>query len=126
MRKGSERVEKINIEKRTMISDFNCIEEKILPHFKGGEKSMAARMYSDGKVKILKARLEPGASIGLHTHDTSCEIIFLTRGTAKVLYNGEELTLQEGQCHYCPKGDSHSLINDSEADVEFTAVVPEQ
>lgn len=109
-----------------MIIDFNEMEEQVLPHFKGGEKSMTARMCFDGKVRLLKASLEPGASIGMHTHDTSCEIIFLTQGTGTVLYNGETLTLHEGQCHYCPKGQTHSLINRSEETIHFTAVVPEQ
>ncbi len=109
-----------------MILDFNNIEEKDIPNFKGGEKSLAARMFFDGSVRILKGRLVPSASIGMHTHETRCEVIFLTRGTAKVIYNGESFVLQAGQCHYCPKGHTHSLVNDSTDDVEFTAVVPEQ
>lgn len=64
-----------------MIIDFNKIEEQSIPNFKGGEKSLEARMYFDGTNRVLKGRLQPGASIGLHTHDDSCEMIFLTRGT---------------------------------------------
>lgn len=109
-----------------MILDFNTIEEQSLPNFKGGEKSLEARMYFDGKCRIMKARLQPGASIGLHTHETNCEVIFLTKGNAHVLYEGEMIAINEGQCHYCPKGCSHSLINDSDEEIQFTAVVPEQ
>lgn len=109
-----------------MIIDFKTIEETSHPNFKGGEKSMEARMFYDGLNRIMKARLQPGASIGLHTHDVSSEIIFITKGEGHVLYDGEMLTLQAGDCHYCAKGHSHSLINDSEADLEFTAVVPAQ
>lgn len=109
-----------------MIIDFNNIEEQRLPNFKGGEKELAARMYFDGKVRIMKARLIPGASIGMHTHDTSCEIVFITKGNACVDYMGELIDLPQGSCHYCPKGHTHSLMNKSDADVEFTAVVPEQ
>lgn len=109
-----------------MIIDFKNIEEASLPNFKGGEKSLEARMFFDGKNRIFTARLQPGASIGLHTHDTSSEIIFLTKGQAHVLYNGEMIELHEGQCHYCAKGNTHSLINDSAEEVQFTAVVPEQ
>ena len=29
-------------------------------------------------------------------------------------------------CHYCPKGHTHSLINDSDAGLTFLAVIPEQ
>lgn len=109
-----------------MILDFSNIEEQSLPNFKGGEKSLEARMYFDGQCRIMQARLQPGASIGLHTHETSSEIIFITRGQGHVLFDGELLPLSEGQCHYCPKGHTHSLINDSDAELEFRAVVPEQ
>ena len=40
--------------------------------------------------------------------------------------DGEEL-LSPGQCHYCPKGHSHSLINASPTEtLVYLAVVPEQ
>lgn len=109
-----------------MIIDFNKIEEQNIPNFKGGEKSLDARMYFDGKNRILKGRLQPGASIGLHTHEGSCEMIFLTKGTATVIYDGERLTLLEGQCHYCPENHSHTLINESNEEIQFTAIVPAQ
>ena len=68
--------------------------------------------------------LEP--SIGLHTHDTSSEIIYILKGRGKVLYDGGYEEVEEGLCHYCPKGHEHSLINDSDEDLIFFAVVPEQ
>ena len=40
------------------------------------------------------------------------------------LYDGEKLTLSAGQVHYCPKGHSHTIRNDGEADVVFFAVLP--
>lgn len=109
-----------------MILDFEKIEEQRIPHFKDGEGDTLARMYFDGLNRIMRGRLEPGCSIGLHTHDTSSEVIFITKGHGSVLYDGEMLPVQEGSCHYCPKGHSHSLINNSEADLEFSAVVPQQ
>ncbi len=48
------------------------------------------------------------------------------RQRAKVkVEDGEEL-LKPGDCHYCPKGHAHSLINDSGGELEFFAVVPQQ
>ena len=41
-----------------------------------------------------------------------------------LLDDNELLTLEAGQCHYCPQGHTHSLINDSEEDLVFFAVVP--
>lgn len=109
-----------------MIIDFNKIEEAVIPNFKGGEKEVAARMFFDGAVRILKARLAPGSSIGLHTHGDSCEVIIIRSGEGKVLYDGEELRVKAGDLHYCPKGHSHTLINDSNAMLEITGIVPQQ
>lgn len=106
--------------------DFSQIEEAVFPAFKGGEKEMHARMYFDGTNRIMKARLEPGASIGMHTHDAGSEIIFITSGKGCVIFDGQRIALQEGDVHYCPKGHTHSLINDSDATLAFSAVVPQQ
>lgn len=109
-----------------MIINFNNIDETLIPNFKGGEKSIAAKMYFDETNRILYGKLESGASIGLHTHDTSSEIIYFIQGKGKVLIDGEYELVEAGICHYCPKGHTHSLINDSDADLTFFAVVPEQ
>lgn len=109
-----------------MILDFDAIEEQVLPNFKGGEKQFKTHMYTDGACKIMWASLEPGASIGVHTHETDSEIIFMLKGTGVVLCDGGSETLPAGKCHYCPKGHSHSLRNESGETIEFYAVVPEQ
>lgn len=106
--------------------DFNSIAETANPNFKGGEKETFTRMYYDGLNRIMKGRLVPGASIGMHTHDTGSEIMFITKGCGCVIYDGEKIALKEGDVHYCPKGHTHSLVNDSPADLEFSAVVPQQ
>lgn len=113
-------------EYENMRIDFDNIEETIIHNFKGGVKETAAKMYYDGLNRIMKGRLIPGASIGMHTHDTSSEIIFVTKGSGSVIYDGETISLKEGDVHYCPKGHTHSLINDSDEDLEFSAVVPQQ
>ena len=106
-----------------MILDFDAIEEQALPNFKGGEKQFKTRMYTDGACKIMRASLEPGATIGVHTHETDSEIIFMLKGTGVVLYDDGRETLSAGSCHYCPKGHSHSLRNESDETIEFYAVV---
>ena len=109
-----------------MILDFAQMETTTLKNFYGGEQELSAEMFQDGQNKILYGRLEPGATIGLHTHETSSEIIYFLRGEGKVLYDGGCEAVRAGVCHYCPKGHSHSLMNDSAAALEFFAVVPQQ
>ncbi|MCQ2448373.1 MAG: cupin domain-containing protein [Oscillibacter sp.] len=108
-----------------MIIPFDTMETTVIPHMKGGEKELSAKMFTDESGKILRGTLIPGATIGLHTHDTSYEVIYILSGTATMLYEGTIETLPAGSCHYCPKGKSHSLRNESDADVTFLAIVPE-
>lgn len=106
--------------------DFAAIEPTVIPQFKGGVGNTVARMFNDGAVKILDGRLEPGATIGLHTHETSSEVIFITAGHGYMLCDGQREELVPGACHYCPKGHSHHMVNDGTEDLAFLAVVPEQ
>ena len=109
-----------------MMIKFNEMPDTVLEHFNGGEGQFIAKMFNDGTNKILRGRLEPGCSIGLHLHDNSSEIIYILSGTGKVLCDGAYEPLEAGSCHYCPKGKGHSLINDSDGDLEFLAIIPEQ
>ena len=103
------------------------IEISHLENFKGGEKHLEAKMFFDGTNRILtNARLIPGASIGMHTPEDSCEVIFILEGCGSLLEDGTKKEVQAGDCLYCPKGGSHSLVNDSGSDLLFCAVVPQQ
>ena len=119
-----------------MILKFDEIELQHLPEFKGGRKELAANMFFDGTNRIFKGSLVPGASIGIHTHDDSCEIIFIISGAGRLYEsppasNSEHDCIKEvlpGDCLYCPKGYTHSLMNpeDSLEDLVFHAVVAKQ
>jgi len=109
-----------------MLINFQDMEEDVIPHMRGGEKEFAVKSFADGKCKIMRGRLIPGASIGLHTHETNCEVIYVLSGEGKVLFDGQLHPVSAGSCSYCPKGGSHSLINDGGEDLIFFAVIPEQ
>ena len=107
-----------------MVIKFDEIQEKELPAFYGGEGVFRAKMHVDTQNKILRGRLEKGASIGLHTHEGTSEIIFILSGNGKCLSDGKEELLSAGDCHYCPKGSNHTLMNVGKNDLIFYAVVP--
>ena len=106
--------------------DFGSMEEKKLFQFKGGNGDTVVRMFTDDMGKIMYGRLEPGSSIGFHKHETNSEIIYILSGTADFLYDEGTEEIAAGQCHYCPKGHSHSTRNHGQEDLLFFAVVPEQ
>ena len=109
-----------------MLIKLNEMEEKELKSFYGGEGALCAKLYTDGQNKMLRGRLAPGSSIGKHTHETSMEVIFILSGNGKSICDGKEEILSAGDCHYCPKGSEHCLMNMGEEDLLFYAVVPQQ
>ncbi len=106
--------------------NFDEMQDTVLKEFKGGTGFLTARMHTDNLGKIMYGRLEPGSSIGIHTHETNSEIIYILSGSGKAVYDDVQEKLTAGECHYCPKGHAHSLINDGSKDLVFFAVVPEQ
>ena len=109
-----------------MLIDFSALPETVVPHMRDGAGEVQLRKFADDRGKIMRGRLPAGATIGLHVHETSSEVIYILSGTGRVLFDGIYEPLAPGSCHYCPKGHEHSLINDSEGDLVFLAVVPEQ
>ena len=109
-----------------MVIDFEKIAQNIIPNFKGGEKEIALRMSDDGMNRILNGRLAPGASIGMHTHEQDSEILFVVEGCGSIVESDGSHPVKQGMCVYCPKGESHSLVNDSDQDLVFMAVVAKQ
>ena len=116
-----------------MTIDLNNMDVTVLPNFKGGEKSFAANMFFDGTNRIFKGRLVPGATIGMHTHEDSCEVIFVLEGKGTIVERdpGSDVEttspVAPGDCLYCQKGHAHSLQNTcDEGDLVFYAVVPQQ
>ncbi len=106
-----------------MLIQFPNIEETILPNFKGGEKQTAMKRVSFGDSRAMLVRLIPGASIGEHTHEDNCEVFYYLSGKGKCLYDGQWEPAEAGTAHYCPKGHSHSLVNDGEEDLVLFATV---
>ena len=105
--------------------DFKQIEETIVPNFTGGEGRYVMRHYTDDNVKIMLGKLEPGCSIGLHTHEANSEVMYILSGVATYVYEGEEEIVMPGEVHYNPMGRQHTLMNKGEEDLMFFAVVPE-
>ena len=109
-----------------MILDLKEIPEKAMPNFKGGEGTAWVRMFNDDLNRILMLRLQPGSSIGMHTHETNSEIMHVLSGTAKVIMDDQAVIIPAGQTHYCPKGHTHMTEPFGMEELVLLAVVPEQ
>ncbi len=109
-----------------MLISFDNMQETIKPNFKGGDKEAAMKIVRYEDDRIMMGRLEPGASIGPHAHEESCEVYYFLSGTGKCQYDGAWEPVRPGVAHYCPKGHSHSLVNTGEEDLVFFAAVCHQ
>ncbi len=106
--------------------DFSSIPEEAVQNFCGGNKTLFKRAWSDGKAKIMYDRLPAGASIGMHTHETNSETMYLLSGVARYTVDGVQETVRAGEAHYCPKGSTHCMENIGDDEIAFFAVVAEQ
>ena len=88
-----------------MTLDFNTMEESVFPNFLGGEGALRAKMYVDELGKILRGVLDPGCSIGYHTHETSSEIIYILSGTGKGEGGGRRRAGEGGPMPLLPQGE---------------------
>jgi quercetin dioxygenase-like cupin family protein len=72
--------------------------------------------------------IPPGASIGEHRHELGRELYFVIAGHGTMSTNDERFGVGPGDCVLNEPGDSHSLLNTSDADlvVLVTAVIEEQ
>ena len=105
--------------------NFNIIEEKELVNFKGGEKSVFMKAFSDEHNKVAMLRFPAGASIGLHRHEGTSETIYVLEGNGEMLEDdGSIVPLKPGDCSYCPEGCQHSLRNPGENQLIVFAVIP--
>ncbi len=107
-----------------MLFNFDDMEETIIHNFNGGKNDTKAKMFIDENVKILYGTMEPGSSIGLHTHEKNSESVYCISGEATVTMDGKTEILKPGMCHYCPMGHTHGMENKGDEDLVIFAVVP--
>ncbi len=106
--------------------DFEKVKITELHEFNGGKGIVKGRIFQDDHIKIMKAELEKGCSIGFHVHATSCEVVHVLSGVAKCMINDQIEYVKAGECHYCPKGNAHSILNENDVPLIMLCVVPNQ
>lgn len=108
-----------------MILDLMNMPEQPMRNFKGGDGIAWVRMFNDEHNRITMIRVQPGCSIGMHTHETNSEIMHVLSGTARIVMEDHIEYVSEGQVHYCPKGRAHMTEPAGMGDLVLLAVIPE-
>jgi len=105
------------------------IQGKVLNNFKGGVGDVTmfhflTEQEARGTGRLFaKTVIEPGNSIGTHTHEGDMEAYYILKGKALVSDNGNEVILEPGDCNVCQDGQSHSIKNVGEEALEYIAVI---
>jgi mannose-6-phosphate isomerase-like protein (cupin superfamily) len=112
-----------------MIKKSAEIGGKILTDYRGGTGDVAVFNFlteheANGAGRLFaKTVVEPGNSIGFHTHNGEMEAYYIIKGKGLLSDNGNEVVLEPGDCNVCPDGQAHSFKNIGEETLEFIAVI---
>jgi len=112
-----------------MIKKKADIQAKVVTDFRGGTGEVTlfnflTEQEARGAGRLFtKIVIAPGNSIGTHVHEGDMETYYILKGNALLSDNGSEITLEPGDCHVCPDGQSHSIKSIGEDTLEFIAIV---
>ena len=72
---------------------------------------------------IAVITLQPGDSIGHHSHDINGEVYLILTGKVIVEDDGVERELQVGDAAFCADGHTHSIRNHTDEPASFLALI---
>ena len=81
-----------------------------------------AELYEKGRL-YAKITLEPGSSIGYHTHEGEMESFHIISGEAEYLDGEETVILSPGDTTLTQSGNSHSIKSIGDAPLELIALI---
>lgn len=79
-------------------------------------------MLEKGRAYV-RHTLEPGVSIGQHTHEGEMETMVIVSGNAEHTINGEVQELKAGDIIAAKPGDTHGIVNNGEESLVLIAQV---
>ena len=109
----------------TRSQDCNIREECIrngkgLVHIK--DLATKEALYGHGRM-FAHMTLEPGRSIGFHSHEHETEFFYILKGEGLFNDNGTPVTVKAGDVCSTGYGTSHSMENVSDAPMEMIALI---
>lgn len=78
--------------------------------------------YGKGRM-FAQFSLEPGASIGVHTHEGEQEVYFITQGAGEYSDNGEIYAANVGDVLICKDGGAHGIKNNGSETLKYIALI---
>ena len=72
---------------------------------------------------VSSITLEPGCSIGVHTHSGDNEMYYIYEGTGTYTDGDETYPVQAGDVLFCNDGETHEIANEGNAPLRFVALM---
>lgn len=101
-------------------NDHQAANGKGLVHAKA--LASEAQMYHHARM-FSQITVNPGCSIGYHTHEHETEFYYILKGEAVFSDNGKEVILHSGDVTSTGGGEGHSLENRTGEPVELIALI---
>jgi len=76
-----------------------------------------------GIISAGRTVLEPGSSIGEHTHPDTEEFYLILEGHGTGILDGKRFPVGPGDLYVLKAGQSHGLVNDSDTPLAFLGVL---
>jgi mannose-6-phosphate isomerase-like protein (cupin superfamily) len=73
-------------------------------------------IYTAAHMQLVIMSLKPSEEIGLEVHKDSDQFFRFEGGSGKVVINGEETNVKDGDIAIVPAGTEHNIINTSETE----------
>ena len=113
-----------------MIHTSGDYKNEVRENMRGGDKSVKITHYFDEANELMsptrlcaQLELEPGASIGFHTHENEEEIFIVLAGKARIDDNGVEKEVTVGDSILTGNGAGHSVKNIGDEPLRMVAVI---
>ena len=107
-----------------MIKNVHEVIPEVAEAVRGGSGSVTAHklldLFPGSAIKSVGlVRLEPGASVGDHSHKGDEDFYFCISGTGIVVYNGVEHPFIPGTLQITRDGESQAIRNTGETELVF-------
>lgn len=104
--------------------DFQAMEEKTVDGLRGGKGLVRMRGYTDGDNRVIMMTMTPGSAIGLHTHETDSETIYIVKGEGRMNQPQGSIPVSAGDTLHCPRGGTHALENPGTGELVALCIIP--
>ena len=107
----------------------NDMTVEIKSNLRGGVGDLAFRhLFSaaelGGRADLFAiVTLEPGQSVGEHPHTANGEAYVVLSGSLTVIEDGVSRVLNPGDAEFCADGHTHSIVNHTDEQATFLALI---